>query len=150
MSADRYTHYWHLTPDGWVEGAVGQYLSDEQSKEKTPKNRLLTLEYEERQSSQYSPPDHSLRVTVITGWRYADVVRAILTYGLYPDHGAGLEEKEAANLNKFMSKSYRQDMELDYLISRCSLNVKEQKRRASSARNNTATEKGNNAHTAIR
>jgi hypothetical protein len=124
MSVDRNTDFWHLTPDGWVCGASGMYLSEAQSKEKTPNNCLLTLKYEEYQTSQYSKPDHYMRVTYIDACRYADVVRAILTYGLYPDHGAGQDEKQAASNNKYMIERYKQDMTLADLISKCSLNVK--------------------------
>ncbi len=124
MSVDRNTNFWHLTPDGWVCGASGMYLSEAQSKEKTPNNRLLTLQYEEYQTSQYSKPEHYMRVTYIDACQYADVVRAILTYGLYPDHGAGQDEKRAASNNKYMIERYKQDMPLADLISKCHLNVK--------------------------
>jgi hypothetical protein len=130
MSVDRNTTIWHLTPAGWVFGVDGMYLSDAKEKENTPVNRLLSLKYEEYQSSQYSKPEHYMRVNYVNERRYADVVCAILTHGLYPDHGAGQPEPQASNNNKYMVERYQQDMALANVITKSPLFAKKDKQRA--------------------
>lgn len=123
MSVDRNTTIFHLTSRGWEMGAHGMYLSTAQEKENTPTNRLLSLKYEEYQTSQYSRPEHYMRVIYFDPCRYADTIRAILTHGLYPDHGAGQAPKQAAANNKYMTNAYAQDTILTDLINKCPLNV---------------------------
>lgn len=140
MSVDRNTTIFHLTPSGWVMGASGMYLSTAQENEKIPHDRLLSLKYEEYQTSQYSKPDHYMRVTYINDRRYAEAVRAILTHGLYPDHGAGQNEKQAASNNAYMADRYEQDMVLADLINKCPLNINKLTKQATAV-TGTATDK---------
>jgi len=100
------------------------YLSEKQEQQNTPIDRLLSLKYEEYQTSQYCKPDHYMRVNHVDERRYAAVVRAILTHGLYPNHGAGQDEPQASNNNKYMAKNYEQDTPLVDLINKCVLRVK--------------------------
>lgn len=119
MSVDRHGEVFHLTENGWQAGAYGMYMSDKEEHAGAPENRLLSLKYEEYQTSAFSRPDHYIHVIYFNTRRYDDIVRAILTHGLYPDHKSN---------NKRVTENYGQDEELMQLITRCVLyrdNVKQ-------------------------
>jgi len=67
MSADREWKKWHLTPNGWVEGARGSY-GNTLTEGSPPADRLLMCEYEESQSSVFSKVHRS----VTEEWRCGD------------------------------------------------------------------------------
>lgn len=112
MSVDQHGRVFHLTANGWQSGAYGMYMSDKEEHATAPENRLLSLKYEEHQTSAFSRPDYYMHVIYIDMRRYAAIVRAILTHGLYPDHGAS---------NKYMAEKYRHDEKLTHLITCCTL-----------------------------
>jgi len=119
MSVDRHANVFHLTENGWQSGACGAYMSDKEEHAGAPENRLLSLKYEEHQTSAFSRPAYYIHVIYFNMRRYPDIVRAILAHGLYPDHGSG---------NKRTAENYGQDEELMQLITRCVLyrdNVKQ-------------------------
>lgn len=112
MSVDRHGRVFHLTENGWQSGAFGMYMSAKEEHADAPENRLLSLKYEEHQTSAFSRPNYYMHVIYIDMRRYEAIVRAILTHGLYPDHGAG---------NKYMAENYCHDEKLAHLITRCVL-----------------------------
>jgi hypothetical protein len=115
MSADSYSSIYYLTRDGWVKGPSGQYLTEKDMLANTPRDTLITLEYNDHQTSMYSRPDRTIRALAISQYGYAAAIRALLTHGMYPD----CRETDAAN-------RYNHDLELSALISQCVLNKKTQ------------------------
>jgi hypothetical protein len=83
MSADSYTSIYHLTKHGWVDGPAGCYLSAEQAAAILPPvGKLLTLRYLE--FTPYIKTSYTCIVDYITPDRYVDLLRAVVTYGVYP------------------------------------------------------------------
>jgi hypothetical protein len=83
MSADSYTSIYHLTQKGWVDGPEGCYLSAEKvAAVSPPVDRLVTLRYLE--FTPYIKTSYTCIVDYITPNRYVDLLRAVVTYGMYP------------------------------------------------------------------
>jgi len=82
MSADSYTNIYHLTKHGWVDGANGCYLSAaDEAAVLPPVGRLVTLRY--REFTPYIKTSYACTVDYVTD-RYFDLLRAVVTYGVYP------------------------------------------------------------------
>ena len=126
MSFDRHANIWHLTTAGWVFGVTGMYLSAAQEKENKPNNPLLTLKYEENQSSQYSKPACHMEITYVNPRQYADLVRAILTHGLYPNHDLQFSSPPKPGVNLSMAANYEEDTPLATVITKSPLFAKRQ------------------------
>lgn len=62
MSASNECFTWHLTPRGWEEGT--EKLDFGTTERPVPADTVLTLEFHERMSSIYSPPERWIEVDV--------------------------------------------------------------------------------------
>lgn len=61
MSYDDYESEHHLTPTGWKRG-TSYYYGNSQGDIEAPPDRVLTVVYEEKQSSAWSKPETSWQI----------------------------------------------------------------------------------------